>query len=91
MHAANGSADARLLAELRQRYLSGMRARIPAERQLGASWLVDKALANAWLVGHIAAVLPEVGGWLDGWVGLVGAGAGEGTGRGGAVLACVPA
>ena len=46
------------LRALRRRYLSGMAARIPPEHR-GSRWLVDKALNNAWYVGHIARLMPR--------------------------------
>lgn len=58
----NGTATRSQLAGLRRRYLQAMRARIPPERR-GARWLVDKALSNAWLVGHIALMMPRVRRW----------------------------
>ncbi|KAL4418872.1 hypothetical protein ABPG77_002628 [Micractinium sp. CCAP 211/92] len=59
LEAGNGSVAAAALTQLRRRYLSGMRAKVPPERQASTRWIVDKSLANTWVLGHIAALLPD--------------------------------
>lgn len=56
--AKNGTVAEAQLGQLRRRYLAAMRSKIPGERR-NATWLVDKALSNAWLVGHIALLMPR--------------------------------
>jgi hypothetical protein len=69
--AGNGTVTPGLLASMRRRYLSSMRAKVPVDSR-GARWMVDKALSNAWLLGHIALLMPEASGWgvlRAGWAG----------------------
>ncbi|EFN54239.1 hypothetical protein CHLNCDRAFT_135761 [Chlorella variabilis] len=56
--AGNGTVTPTQLTQMRRRYLAAMRFKIPVEHR-GAKWLVDKALSNAWLVGHIALMMPQ--------------------------------
>lgn len=68
--AGNGTVTPTQLTQMRRRYLAAMRFKIPVEHR-GAKWLVDKALSNAWLVGHIALMMPQVGGRQQGRAAMV--------------------